>query len=535
VNFNSIKHFFSGRTQNRRIFQWIIDLDTVFNLVIISYFFIKLGWGISIYGYAIYLLSLLFLLGVIYFILVFDWLIYYKKKLFTWQITFSFLTLLVYGTIFFIFIYFLPGLISVGFFLFLALIISRILRIYVIFTTYFNCRKAVYKTRIKLNYIKTKTGLIFITIFLVLSIMPSIIFGLGMSAYNVIGIDIDNCSENGENQGCQPLQLNFYANIYSHEYLTNKTILGVLNGSNFGNGQLKPVEILLLIRENEINDPVKSQELVNIIQNCTTNGLKIWIWFVYNKSNGYYPSWEDATHLKVFKENFDKWVEENSLDIYGIIFDNEADELINNLPIGFDLLKNGVEHMTTTRNNWSEVVSIYESIASNWSQQGYKMALVGVDFTLLDLIDGDPDFQQLGGIINNPPDFWERVSFMMYRGCSLTGDPLDRDYLFLMSGLHKRFYEDRAVAALGCMGYNAYLTVDDILKDLAIIKAQNYSTVELFEFKAFYDNFGYDGLISIMNASLTGWSYPKFRVNYDTFEFLYKVGLIFIDTLLDLY
>ena len=441
---------------------------------------------------------------------------------------------MLYGTLVVGLIMLSIGVLYIGFFLSLTLLLSKGIRVFQITQNYRQCRKVGRSTRTSFNSKKRK---ILVVLLICLFLFPSIIFGLGATSHTVARKDIDINHINGEDQGSQAIQLSFYATLSSYNYLTNETILRALNGTDFGGGTLNPVEILLLVEEGELLNPSNALKLAEMVNKCTQSGLNVWIWFIYNASIGVYPSHQNYQHLPQFKQVFDNWVQTYSLSIHGMLFDNEIDQVISDADLTdiFSYLKTILNHRRTVREDWSNAVNMYESVANNWSAQGYKIALVGMDLAVLDIKDGDADIQQLFGIVDNPPDMWERMSFMLYRGCGTQIAPRGRDYLYNLADSHKKLYEERAVAALGCMDHEIYSNIDDILKDIAILKYLNYSTVELFELRGFYNAFGYSGLISILNSTLNGWKYPKFQVNFYTVEYFTWSALCIADIFLDFF
>lgn len=236
-----------------------------------------------------------------------------------------------------------------------------------------------------------------------------------------------------------------------------------------------------------------------------------------------------------FKDLFDEWVNNFSLKIHGILFDNEMDELDVSTDNIFGSLETMLRHRQEVQKDWEVAVETYEEAAEDWSEQGYEIALVGMEMTAIDVADRDPDIQQLYGIVNKPPDMWERVSFMFYRSCEYHTYPYGQDYLYSLAEYHKDLYSERAVVAIGCMAYAAYDDVGDILEDIAILKYLNYDTVELFEFRAFYAEFGYKGLIKLLESSLKGWKHERFIIYFYTVEYLSKSLLFLADILLNLY
>lgn len=467
-------------------------------------------------------------------VFLFDFVLFRKKKLFTIQLIFSFLLVFIFGFAFIALFILTHTITSIGVIIFLILVICKTVRIISIIKTYLKCKKSEIITRITFKHLKKRKIQVFTLTFLF--IFPFIVFMIGLSPYSLSSIEININDQNEPNNSSQSIQLSFYATLSSYHYLTNETVLRALNGTDFGSGNLNPVEILLLIRESGLKNPVDSQKLAYMIQNCSNSGLNVWIWFVYDLNNGYYPSYEDYNYLPVFKQLFDDWVSNFSLNIHGILFDNEMDQFSASISMDniFGYLETMLSYRRTVREDWPNAVAMYESVADQWSNQGYKIALVGMDMTLYDIVDGDADIQQMAGIVNNPPDMWERVSFMLYRNCEYHTTPYTQEYLYTLSNLHKRIYGSRAVVALGCMSYEAYDTVDEIVQDIALLKFQRYSTVELFEFGAFYKTFGYNGLISVLNSSLSGWTYPSFRIQFSTVEFITNYLLLFADIFLDL-
>ncbi|MFO8019955.1 MAG: hypothetical protein R6U96_15125 [Promethearchaeia archaeon] len=371
--------------------------------------------------------------------------------------------------------------------------------------------------------------------FVVLFCLPFIVFILGLTPYTAAVVEIDINDQQGNGKGSNELQLSFYATLESYNYLTDSKILSGLNGSDVENGDLSPVEILLLVSDSQLNHSDSSRKLAQMVKNCTTSGLEIWIWFVYDEVEGHYPSYMNYEYMDDFKELFDDWVSDFNIKIKGILFDNEMDELDISTEDLFGSFKKLMEHRKEVSKDWDNAVKAYKNAAKSWSNEGYDIALVGMDLTLLDTADSDPDIQQLYGIVNNPPDIWERVSFMFYRGCEYHSNPWGRDYLYNMAEYHKEVYRGRAIVAIGCMAYAAYNTLGDILKDIAILKYLNYDRTELFEFRAFYEEFGYSGLIEVLKSSLKGWKIKKFTIHFYTLEYLSRSLLFLADILLNLY
>ncbi|HUY00448.1 MAG TPA: hypothetical protein VMV49_12890 [Candidatus Deferrimicrobium sp.] len=518
-----------------RLLDNFYHFDSALSFGFIAFLFIEWSIIVANFGHILYFLSLILLIIGCLSIFFLDWIFYRKKKWFSLQILFNIFQILFYGFLFFGLIIIIMGYFSFGFILLLTILISKVLRLFLVIQKYLQCRRMGLSTSISFNLKKRK---IFVILFIFLFVFPSIVFLLGTTSYTVARKDVDINDIIGADQGSQAIQLSFYATLSSYNYLTNDTILRVLNGTDFGGGSLNPVEILLLLGEYELTSSSDALKLAQMVNKCTESGLRVWIWFVYDTVlYGHYPSFQNYQHLPEFKQVFDNWVQNYSLNIHGILFDNEMDQVIVDTDLSdiFSYLKVILNYRRTVQADWVNAVNMYESVANNWSAQGYEIGLIGMEMTLSDLKDGDPDIQQLQGIVNNPPDMWDRVGFMLYRGCEYHPTPYGRDYLYNLADLHKKLYGERAVVALGCMDYAAYKTVDNILKDIAILKSLNYSTVELFEFRAFYDAFEYNGLLSILNSTLNGWKYPRFQINFYTVEYLLRSALMLADLFLDFF
>ncbi|MGQ4872868.1 MAG: hypothetical protein ACP6IY_02225 [Promethearchaeia archaeon] len=509
-----------------------IIIDSIISLALLGYIFIKWLYFIWIFGTWLYSLSLSFIIFLIMFSIVIDYILLKKRKGFLIQIIINCIFLLVYSIFFIIICISLFGFISLSFFLLLGLILLKIWRIFFVIKDFRFCKSNRINTKLKIDYFKRNN--IFSIIFIISFCFPSIIFGLGFSNLSLAYVDID-INNNPKNIGSQKIKISFYATSTSYDYLTDGKVLGLLNGTDFNDGEIEPAEILLLVRESELLNMNQSKKLAFIINNCTKNGLKVWIWFVYLPENGYYPSYEDYKHLKEFKDLFNEWISNFSLDIYGLLFDNEWDQVISEMSLDnpINYLTSIIKHRQEAKGNWNEVCKEYKKNIKEWSDEGYKIALVGMEPTPIDIIDGDPDIQQLFGIVNDPPDVWERVSFMFYRSCEYHYIPYSQDYLYNLAKLHKELYKERAVVAIGCMSYKGYDTINGILKDIALLKYLNYSTIELFEFGAFYNKFGSDGLIKVLNASQADWKFPKFRLIFYSLEFFTKCLIFLADVILD--
>lgn len=429
------------------LFHYFPKIDSALNVLAFSYLFIK--WLIStwIFGFFIYSLSLSFLLSAIMMVIIIDLYLFIKKRLFTIQLIISFLSSFIFSVILFVLISITIGAISILVIVFAVLLFFKIIRLVTIFKTYLNYKKSRITTKISFIQFKKKSPIF--ALFLFLLVFPLAVIAIGMESNGVYLINININNQLGLNGGSRQIQLSFYANLDSYDYLTNTTILQVLNGSDFGGDNLKPVEILLLVRENSLLDPLKARKLARIIQNCSISGLNVWTWFVYNASNGYYPSYEDYNHLPLFKNLFDEWVSNFSLNIHGILFDNEIDQFAASFSMDdiFNYLQGMINYRRTTKENWNKAISVYKNVMSQWKSQGYEIALIGMDMTLYDILDNDPDMQQLAGIINYPPNTWDRVSFMLYRHCEYHGAPYSQQYLYFLSRVNKKVFSNRAAVA----------------------------------------------------------------------------------------
>lgn len=462
-----------------------------------------------------------------------DWLLFNKKKMFALQFLFSLLFLFVFGFVFFLFAI-VTALITIGMIIFLLLMISKSLRMVLICGTYLDCKKSRISTKVTMDHIRQRK--VAAGVFSFLFLFPLIILSLGFTPISLAAIEINVNNQRGQDQGSNEIQLSFYATLSSYDYLTNTTILSALNGSsNSGN----PVEILLLVSDSSLKKyTTDAPKLAYMVGNCTASGLKVWIWFIYDDVPGHYPSHMNYDYMPVFKALFDEWVSNYSLSIYGMLFDNEMDDQPRYDNI-LEYLDSMLDKRIEVKKDWSDAVNAYKTAAAQWSAQGYKIALVGMEQTLYDVIDGDPDVQQLFGIVDDPPgiETWERVSFMFYRSCEYhaEGTKNTQDYLYTLAECNKRVYGSRAVVAIGCMSYAAYDTINEIKEDIAILKFLNYDTIELFEMSAFMRTFGYDGLLSLLETSLAAWKFPSFRVNIGTTEFLSKIAVMLADVLLDFF
>lgn len=508
-------------------------LDTLLSLLFFSYLLISWVVNVATYSHLLFSFSLTCLIALILSTFLLDLLFSRKKKGFSLQILFNLLILLLYSLLLFLFTYILQNIFYLGNIIISILITSKVFRIGSLISARKKSKTRKRDSKIRLRHVKKYK--IISVIFLILFCLPFIVFILGLTSSTAAVLEININDQQGTAMGSNEIQLSFYATSGSYDYLTDENVLSALNGSDIENGDLLPVEILLLVSDSQLDSTYDSRRLAQMVKNCTQSGLEMWIWFVYNEVEGHYPAHMNYEYMDDFKRLFDEWVSNFSLNIEGILFDNEMDELDVSTENLFGSLETLLEHRQEVKKDWDEALNAYKTAAEDWSKQGYEIALVGMDLTLLDSADNDPDIQQLYGIVNNPPDIWERVSFMFYRGCEYHSSPWGRDYLYNMAEYHKEVYGKRAVVAIGCMAYAAYGDVEEILKDIAILKHLDYKTTELFEFKAFYEEFGYDGLIKVLKSSLKGWKIDKFIIRFYTIEYLSRSLLFLADILLNLY
>ncbi|MBN2155379.1 MAG: hypothetical protein JW776_05005 [Candidatus Lokiarchaeota archaeon] len=450
-----------------------------------------------------------------------------QKKAFTIQLMYSIITILVNACILSIFSLFLSVKLSLGFFLYLFLLLSNVARFGCVIVEILQCKRKGIQTRLQIRGKQNYFYALIITFVILQSVIILPTNGLGIY-YKTIDINSDPYMN-------ETLKLSFYASEVSYDYLTNNSILGVLNGSS--NLGVIPAQIIMHVSENTLMDSNKSFRTAKIIQNCTSSGIDVYIWFYYEE-NGMYPSWEDISYLPVFKSIFDSWVANFALNITGIIMDFEFDQTVSEeTPRSpFSSMYNLLGHKLETEKNWTETVDAYVSIMNDWrSTFGYEIGLVGMDMTLRDM-DGDPDIQQMFGIINYPPetDYWDRASYMLYRHCEYHVNPNTQGYVFMQSRIVNKYYPENGAVAIGCTGsFPTYDTTDKILHDLALVKYTGIDTIELFEFQGFFTHFGIQGLQSVMNASKVGWEYPKFRILLSSFDYITFLGSYAVDVLMN--
>jgi len=291
------------------------------------------------------------------------------------------------------------------------------------------------------------------------------------------------------------------------------------------------------VSERTLQNPSDALAAAEVIQNCTSSGLDVYIWFYY-LDHAMYPSWENIGYLPEFKGLFDSWVANYTLDITGIIMDLEFDQVIaeedphSPLSYGIDL----IEHKLETERNWTQTIEAYKFLMDDWRNTfGYEIGVVGMDITLRDMGDGDPDLQQMFGIINYPPevDYWDRASYMLYRHCEYHVNPFSQGYVWMQSKMVNKYYPTNGVVALGCTSTPTYDTADEILQDLAISKFAGINTIELFEFRGFFAHFGVEGVQAVMNASVVGWEYPEFRIPLSALDYLTFFGSYIGDVLMN--
>ncbi|NHK30814.1 MAG: hypothetical protein FK730_05645 [Asgard group archaeon] len=502
-----------------------VYFDTIVSIIFLLFFFIKLIRSIVNFTPAtislfLWLVILLFLLQILNIIL------YHINKQLVVQLILTFLSFIILAISCIFSILSITKFSIINFILFLSLVLLKAMRITIIILNIIKKKnKTIQHFEKKVPHKTVIFGMIIIFIIILPTILSPVLVYQSKSSSTKI--------EYKENKD---IQLSFYATIDSYNYLTNTTILNLLNGSSHP-GDIEPIEILLLIRESHLLDIAQSKKLAEIITNCSSSNIKVWTWFIYTFENGYYPSWEDSEHLEPFKLLFDNWVVQYSLNIEGILFDNELDHEFYNFSFEkpFKTVKRLLDRRNLAKNNWSLVLDNYELVIDSWRNQGYQIALVGSDLALIDTLDRDIDIQQTLGIVNFPVNYWDRVSIMMYRYCPSHFIPLSQNYLLSLGQLLKSQIGSLTVAALGCMGYGCYQNLNEIMEDIALMKFLDYNRVELFEFGAFFQNFGYEGLMNILNCSLSNCIYPEFNIQKNSSDSLYFLGITIADVLLDFF
>ena len=133
-------------------FQKFVQFDTLLNLIVLTYFFFKWVLAIWIYGYFFYLIFLILIINFILFSLVLELILVRRKVLYSIQLIVSFPLLFLYGLMFFISIACLPGVITFGLYLFLILLICKIIKIFTISKLYIESKKTGNSRRIKIKY-----------------------------------------------------------------------------------------------------------------------------------------------------------------------------------------------------------------------------------------------------------------------------------------------------------------------------------------------------------------------------------------------
>ncbi|MHA1819547.1 MAG: hypothetical protein ACTSU2_13695 [Promethearchaeota archaeon] len=542
------------RIEKRINNNYFFKFEGAMNIFLFLYLFIRMGISVWRYGLPLYAFSFTLFMGFIIALFILnDWVFLQKNVLYSYQILFSIALCALYSILVIVSLVF-HLILTIGFFLFLILAVLKIVRIKKLIQSERREDKRFFKDFIKsLKFsLKIMKGQKLKALALmVLILVPGFVFGIGITSHSLSSfeINLNNKSNNNDNSG-SAFQISFYADIRSYDYLTNKTILSLLNwtalkeeyaskGIIYKESDYKPAEILLLVRETYLNDSVNAGKLAEIIRNCTNSGIHVWTWFVYTHELGYYPSYEDYKHLPEFKSLFDSWVSNYSLNIYGILFDNEMDEYTNVISWNnfISYIGDMINYRISVRNDWNNAVNEYTKVINEWKAEGYKVGLIGMEMALYDMLDGDPDLQQMGGIINDPPNInvWDNISYMLYRHCESRSEPTGIDTFYALSKLERSLYGEKATVAIGCMGRTPYDKIDGILKDIALVKSLGYNGIQIFVFQDLYTAFGYNGLASILNSSLANWQYPKYKISIGAEDVIVKFLLLAGDIYLGFY
>ncbi len=503
-----------------------VEADSILNFGYYAYIFSALFVNLMTFGNFLYYISFFLVFSVNFLAIILNRNWFLKKKGFIVQLIYSGLTLVVNSIILTIFSLSLNLKITLGFFLYLILVISNIARIVTVIYDYLHCKRNGINSKLKLGgkRLYVKASIVAFIIVQSAIILPT--NGLGLYKKS-----IDITSEPYTSEG---LQLSFYASEQGFDYLTNATVLGALNGST--NPGVIPAQIIVHLSDRKLLDWNLSLRTAQIVQNCTTSGLDVYVWFYY-EDHDMYPSWENIGYLPTFKSMFDTWVANYSLTITGIIMDLEFDNSIaSQSPHSFiSYGRSLLQHKTETEKNWTETIQAYKTVLNDWRLSGYEIGVVGMDITLRDMSDGDPDLQQMFGLINNPPeiDYWDRASYMLYRHCEYHVHPFTQDYVYNQAKYLNKYYPDNGVVALGCTWETSYNTTDKLLEDIALVKSTGINTIELFNFYHFYRIHGLEGTHALMNATKIGWSIPKFKIQQAAFTYLTFFGSYAGDVLLN--
>ena len=206
--------------------------------------FLLISWIINVFTYNHVLLALAIFLLVILILSLFiiDWILISRKKGFILQAAFNFFLLALYTVLLSLFTYILQDILYFGFFIFTILAVFKIIRIGSLINLKRQLNRENRDTKITLLHFKRrKPSVIFL---IVLFCFPLVVFLTGLTPYSVAFIEIEINNQQGTDEGSNEIQLSFYATLGSYEYLTDEKVLAALNGTDFGEGELPPVEVL---------------------------------------------------------------------------------------------------------------------------------------------------------------------------------------------------------------------------------------------------------------------------------------------------
>lgn len=249
----------------------------------------------------------------------------------------------------------------------------------------------------------------------------------------------------------------------------------------------------------EIGDyTTKGVDAANLVRLCNQVGVKVEIWPVPSTNLRCALSMSYVDCMPIVYNYFKEWIERHNISVDYYAFDIEdyiplpksfqnsttGDWVSDDFPLYWTL--RGIyekaatqEFIKNNRSNWDELIQQHQNLINQIIADGYTPRAT-IQPSVWDALDGDSDDFVKNNMQSYEIKGYDYLSGMYYRSCEWGNN--DSSYIVYKNAKMLKAVSPypRSAICIGCIGYPAYQTDQDVANDVWLASALGIDSVRLF-------------------------------------------------------
>jgi len=311
---------------------------------------------------------------------------------------------------------------------------------------------------------------------------------------------------------------------------------------------LKDTNTTLLLQGNpdlfrEINGwETRGKIAANLTKLCNLAGVKVEIWPVGSQNFSCALSLRSVDCMPVVYQYFKDWVARHNITVQYYAFDIEdwvARPLIDASPFsgalgGIHDMAENQYFMRINRSNWAQLIAQQQALIDQIRADGY-IPRGTINNYVLDALDGDYNGYAIDFMQSYEIRGYEYLSAMVYRSCEGGNNDSSYNvykYAHLLDAVSP--YPKSAIC-IGCIGYPAYETKEDIANDVWLSVAAGVDSVRIFRVESWLnreanETAGFNAVRDMLELCRAGGTtVTEYRAAWDNAIFGSIIGDVFGD------